>query len=260
MNRDEIENYITFNEGYRTHVYNDSEGNPTIGIGFNLNRSGARAAIEGVGANYDNVRNGSQELNYTQIDTLFQADVNSAIEIARDTFSDVDNFTDGRKTVATDLAFSMGAATLGGFVHFIAAANSGDWSTAADELQDSEWFGQVGQRGVRNVNAVRSGASPTGSDHMPPDAKAGKDGKDGSDKAGDGKHGKEGDDKHGKESTDKHGKEGDDKHGKESTDKHGKEGDDKHGKESTDKHGKESTDKHGKESTDKHGKEGMDMP
>ena len=44
---------IKLHEGSRKCVYTDSTGHKTIGVGFNLDTSGARAAIEGVGANFD---------------------------------------------------------------------------------------------------------------------------------------------------------------------------------------------------------------
>jgi len=46
-------------EGEESCVYNDSLGIPTIGIGFNLERSDAPALIAGLGLDYDSVLDGS---------------------------------------------------------------------------------------------------------------------------------------------------------------------------------------------------------
>ncbi len=49
-------------EGKRSKVYKDSEGVPTIGVGFNLKRSDAKAKIEALGLDYTKVLSGDQEL------------------------------------------------------------------------------------------------------------------------------------------------------------------------------------------------------
>ena len=59
------------NEGYCHHVYKDNLRHiPTIGVGFNLLKEGAQKQIESVGANYNAVLNGSQNLTDTQIKEL----------------------------------------------------------------------------------------------------------------------------------------------------------------------------------------------
>lgn len=44
---------IRVHEGTRKCVYTDSTGHKTIGVGFNLDQSGAKTAIEAVGANFE---------------------------------------------------------------------------------------------------------------------------------------------------------------------------------------------------------------
>jgi hypothetical protein len=51
--------YIALSEGRRNRLYLDTRGIQTIGIGFNLTRSGARAAITAVGANFDRIFSGT---------------------------------------------------------------------------------------------------------------------------------------------------------------------------------------------------------
>ena len=59
--------------------------------------------------------------------------------------------------VCVDLTFNMGAAKLAGFVRFLAALESKNYNAAADELEDSLWFRQVGRRSPPLVAAVRKG-------------------------------------------------------------------------------------------------------
>jgi len=49
---------IAESEGNKPCMYKDTLGHPTIGIGFNLDRSDAREKITSVGADYDNVKSG----------------------------------------------------------------------------------------------------------------------------------------------------------------------------------------------------------
>ncbi len=71
------------NEGYNKSMYFDSKGIPTIGIGFNLNRTDARAKIAGVHANYDLIMAHKQNLTDGQIRTLFNSDMADAVSCAQ---------------------------------------------------------------------------------------------------------------------------------------------------------------------------------
>src|ERR1700730_18554339 len=64
---DAIQKLIARHEGSRATVYVDTAGNPTVGIGFNLNRSNAQAAISAIGVDYDKLRAGVVSLTQAQI-------------------------------------------------------------------------------------------------------------------------------------------------------------------------------------------------
>ncbi len=160
-NIETIRRYITFNEGKRNLVYNDSLGIPTIGVGFNLRRSDAPAKIAALGLSYNDVLTGKQSLTDDQINLLLDADITSAMEkTAKKLFPGFDTIDPARQVILVDLAFNMGPSRLAGFKNTIAAINSGNWETAANELKDSIWYSQVGNRGVRNVEAIRTGKLP----------------------------------------------------------------------------------------------------
>jgi GH24 family phage-related lysozyme (muramidase) len=53
--------------------------------------------------------------------------------------------------VLVNLCFNLGADKLAGFVHFLADMRAHDWNAAANELQHSTWWGEVGARGPRMV-------------------------------------------------------------------------------------------------------------
>lgn len=155
MDLDAIKQHIEAREGREPKVYPDSAGHPTIGVGFNLDRSDAQEKIEALGLDYDKVRDGTQTLTDEQIDTLFNADVNQAVSDARGLVSNFDDIPDDKQTVVTDMVFNMGASTFGTFTNTIDAIENEDWDRAADEMQDSDWFNQVGNRGTIDVDLMR---------------------------------------------------------------------------------------------------------
>jgi lysozyme len=63
-----------------------------------------------------------------------------------------------RQEVIVNMAFNMGIVRLGGFKKFIASLVQLNFSAAASEMQNSAWFSQVGNRGIRLVYAMRNGA------------------------------------------------------------------------------------------------------
>ena len=162
MDRDAIEQHIEEREGREPTAYMDSAGHPTVGVGFNLDRADARDKITAFGLDYDKVRSGEQSLTDAQIDTLFASDVDQAISDARDLVSNFDTIPDDKQTVVTDMVFNLGADGFSQFANTIDAIEHEDWGRAADEMQDSAWFEQVGDRGTIDADIMR-GTSDQGS-------------------------------------------------------------------------------------------------
>jgi GH24 family phage-related lysozyme (muramidase) len=149
---------LTKHEGRMKHVYLDTLKIPSIGIGFNLKRGGAREALAAVGADYDQVVAGKQDLTDAQIDALFNRDLDSALAGAK---RQVSNFADlhfNARLVVVDMMF-MGEGAFAGFKKMIAALKNRDYNTAADEMKSSQWYGQVGLRGIEDVALMRGAAN-----------------------------------------------------------------------------------------------------
>jgi GH24 family phage-related lysozyme (muramidase) len=149
---------LSKHEGRKNHVYLDTLKIPSIGIGFNLQRGGARKALTDVGADYDEVLAGNQDLSDGQVDSLFKRDLDTALAAAQ---RQVPNFPDlhpNARLVVVDMMF-MGEAAFAGFKKMIAALKDGDYNTAADEMKDSQWYVQVRNRGVEDVALMRAAAS-----------------------------------------------------------------------------------------------------
>ena len=65
-----------------------------------------------------------------------------------------------RQRVLANMCFNLGIDKLLGFQNALAAMAKGVYTTAAAEMQDSLWYGQVGQRAVRLCSAMETGVMP----------------------------------------------------------------------------------------------------
>jgi hypothetical protein len=169
----EVQRRLSINEGCRNVVYMDSANppNPTIGIGFNLNRPDARQALSSVGADYNAVLGGSP-LTDQQVAQLFAYSLAPVVGEARESLQPLhfDSMSDARRFVLCDLVFNLGNA---GWLDFVNtrgiidrachAARSQDdagahtlFGQAADALMQSAWFTQVGNRAKRDVAMMRT--------------------------------------------------------------------------------------------------------
>lgn len=152
--------------------YIDSRGNPTVGVGFNLNRPDAREKLTGVGADYDEVLAGRQLLNDDQIRVLYTATLLEAAYAVERLVPNLDKLNVTRRAVLTDMVFNMGAAKLSEFTRFLAAVNAGNWDAAGAEMQKSAWYTQVGHRAVQDRYLMVNGyicASPRAPDPVSED-------------------------------------------------------------------------------------------
>lgn len=143
---DEIYNFIKDHEGYRPHVYIDTVGKPTVGIGLNLKRPDAPALLSSVGANYTDVLNGKANLTDQQIKELFKMTLSIAYADAKKYIPRYDGLPKNIKLAVLDLSFNLGYPNLSKFVKLKKAIESGDYNNAAQEVQNSKWATQVGRR------------------------------------------------------------------------------------------------------------------
>lgn len=150
----DVTSLIKTNEGYRTCVYTDTKGNPTIGIGFNLNRADAPPLLASVGANYASVRSGATCLTDSQIITLFNGDVSNARNCAQRINPFFPTLKPNAQSVVTDLVFNLGCAGYSKFTGFAGFLKNGDYTGAANDLKTTLWCNQVGLRCGRDVNCL----------------------------------------------------------------------------------------------------------
>lgn len=145
------------NEGYFRCVYKDPRGIPTIGVGFNLKKSGAITRITNVGANYKKILRKSECLTHSQIKDLFDDDMAEAVQCAASWLSKVwSKLGSTRQSVIADMAFNMGCSRLKQFKKMKAAIEEQDYTKAAAEMRNSRWCRQVKSRCDRDIKCMQS--------------------------------------------------------------------------------------------------------
>lgn len=114
------------------HAYNDSKGYPTIGYGHLIQPGDGYSP--------------HSKISQGEADKLFDKDFNKHLAQAKA----IPGYNKGnaqQKAALIDLAFNMGGSFYKEFPKFAAAVKIGDWKTAAVEIQDSDYYSQVGRRG-----------------------------------------------------------------------------------------------------------------
>ncbi len=154
-NYNKVKNMVKRHEGPRSKMYYDTEGHPTIGVGFNLDRKDANERLAPIGLTVRDIMNG-KTLNDKQIDYLFEKDLKEAIKIASRFVPNFSQLPSKAQEVIIDMAFNLGETRLNGFREFHKALITNDFNKAADEMMNSHWYGQVGDRSKELVSIMRS--------------------------------------------------------------------------------------------------------
>lgn len=128
-----LKQQLMHDEGLRLHPYRDTVGKLTIGFGRNLDDVG---------------------ITREEAETMLDND----IEQVRSELSHFDWFEQldaKRRDVIMNMCFNLGLPTLLKFENMIAALSAHQYQRAADEMLDSLWAKQVGQRANRLAEEMR---------------------------------------------------------------------------------------------------------
>lgn len=171
IDKDKLTKQLIVHEGKRAAVYKDSEGIPTIGVGFNLLRLDAKRKLMALQLDYEEVRKGNVRLTEEQILTLLSTDIDNAVKECQSLFPNFRNLSDVRKRVLADMMFNLGKPRLSKFKKMIAAVEEKDFVKAAHEMKDSKWYRQVKTRGKTLVQMMKTGTDVISELNKPSKAK-----------------------------------------------------------------------------------------
>ena len=143
MNIEALREQLKIDEGVKYEIYKDHLGYPTFGIGHLITE--------------DDPEHGEPdgtEISEDRVNEVFESDVATFVSEAKILFPDLDELPDVAQQVIVNMAFNMGRPRLSKFKNFIAGVNDRDWVRAAEEMMDSRWATQVGDRAIRLRNLI----------------------------------------------------------------------------------------------------------
>ena len=139
-------------EGFVPSIYLDTKNKRTIGYGFNIDDAGVASQLP------QDVVSGRRKLKRSEADAIFgKLYVNARVNVSKLVGDKVFNgLPDDVKYVLTDMSYNMGTTKLGGFKNMLKAVAKNNWSGAANEMVDSNWYSQVGNRSKSLVDTMNS--------------------------------------------------------------------------------------------------------
>lgn len=137
MNLERLRARLSLDEGRKTKPYRCTAGKLTIGVGRNLDDRGLRDS---------------------EIDLMLTNDIAEATGECRRLVRGFDQLSDVRQEVLVNMMFNLGYTRLAWFRKFLDALSRSDWTEAANQMLDSKWADDVGDRADRLATAMRKGA------------------------------------------------------------------------------------------------------
>ena len=126
-------------DGMSCLLYQDKFGNWTIGFGRNLSAEG---------------------ITINEAQTLLMHDITSHESDLSRSLPWWHSLNDARQNALANMCFNLGIEKLLTFTTFLNFMEQGEFQNAAHDLQNTEWYGQVGDRAHRIMLLIQSGEFP----------------------------------------------------------------------------------------------------
>jgi lysozyme len=136
MTAEEFEDMLIRHEGLELRPYKDTVGKVTIGVGRNLDDRGIT----------------EEEAIY-----LMRNDIEIHAKELADHYPIVRDLDDVRYYVLVNMAFNLGLVRLSKFKKMWGAITTGDYVTASEEMLNSKWATQVGNRAIELSRLMKTG-------------------------------------------------------------------------------------------------------
>ena len=106
----------------------------------------------GIGRNLDDIG-----ISEDEAETLLRHDIIEATNQLLNAFPWVGALNDARGSAMINFTFNVGIGTVKKFTNTLAYMEAGEWDKAADEMMDSKWAKQVGNRAIEVTEQIRTG-------------------------------------------------------------------------------------------------------
>jgi lysozyme len=130
-------------EGFRPNPYNDTRGFRTVGVGHNLDANPLPSE--------------QYPMTIDRAKAVLADDASRIWNRLQGALPWASSLPDAYCGVLINMAFNMGVNGLLEFRHMLADVHAGEYVAAATEMQNSSWYGQVGDRAKRLVQQMQTG-------------------------------------------------------------------------------------------------------
>jgi lysozyme len=155
--RDKLIELLTKHEGCILHVYKDSLGIDTIGVGRNIKDRGISIdELQFLGYNYLS-QVYEEGISESGARYLLGNDIDIIERELYPAHSCVSDLSETRQIVLLNMAFNLGVPRLCKFYRMWAEIHEKDFDAAADEMLNSVWASQVKSRAYELANMMREG-------------------------------------------------------------------------------------------------------
>ena len=138
MNVTTLMKELMLDEGYKQEIYADPLGHPTFGVGHLITENDEEYEQEA-----------GTPVSKERIEECLQQDIKivfNELDLNEPWWRSLDS---NRQRVIANMCFNLGYPRLKKFKKFIYAMQISQWEKAAEEMMDSKWAEQVGERAVR---------------------------------------------------------------------------------------------------------------
>jgi lysozyme len=144
-NKEKVIEQLKIDEGIVHEIYLDHLGYPTFGIGHLVLESDPEYGQD-VGT----------PVSEERCLEVFDHDLEVTVNECKVLFPDFDEKLNEVQEILINMMFNMGRTRLSKFKKFIGALNEENYDEAANQMMDSRWYNQVGNRSVRLVERMRN--------------------------------------------------------------------------------------------------------
>jgi lysozyme len=146
INKDKLIKELIMDEGYKTETYEDHLGFLTLGVGHLVLSTDVEFKMS-VGT----------PVSEERILECLSDDIDNVCDELDRNMPWWQNLDDNRQRVLANMCFNLGYPRLSNFKNFLLALKAGKWEEAAEEMLDSKWATQVGDRAKRLAERMEKG-------------------------------------------------------------------------------------------------------